>query len=156
MSGRVVDVDKGFKAFMLRMKKAAEGADGVKVGVFDAGPRPGGVTNVMLAAIHEFGVPSSGIPERSFLRSTVDANQAKYQRLEKTLAKQVTEGRLTRRQVLELLGQQAVADVKARITSQTGFAPLKEKTIARKGSSKALIDSGQLVGSITYQVGGAS
>lgn len=154
MSSGVKDVDKGMSAFMLRMRKAAKESGGVKVGVFDTGAREGGVSNALLAAIHEFGSPSRNIPETRFLRGTVEQHQAKYIQMEKALFARVTNGKLTARQALELLGQQAVADVKARVVSQTGMPSLKPETIRRKGSSKRLIDTGQLLNSITYQVQG--
>jgi hypothetical protein len=46
---------------------------------------------------------------------------------------------------------QAAADVQAYMVNGK-FAPLKAKTIKRKGSSKPLIDTGQLRQSITYRV----
>ncbi len=54
------------------------------------------------------------------------------------------------------VGNYGASEVKKGIVSgspggQT-FAPLSPVTIARKGSSKPLIDKGDLVGSITYQV----
>jgi phage gpG-like protein len=151
--GHVSDIDKGLKGFLLQMRKAAAESGGVKVGVFDTGARGAdGVTNVQLAAIHEFGAPSKGIPETRFLRGTMDANQAKYVKMEERLALQVIDGKLEPKAALELLGQQAVADVKARVVAQTGMPALKPETIKRKGSSKRLIDTGQLLGSITYQL----
>lgn len=54
------------------------------------------------------------------------------------------------------VGNYGVSEVKRGIISGSpggeAFAPLSSFTIARKGSSKPLIDKGDLVGSITYQV----
>ncbi|WP_252715295.1 hypothetical protein [Acinetobacter junii] len=53
--------------------------------------------------------------------------------------------------IKQILGMQAAADVQMYMVNGK-FAPLKAKTIKRKGSSKPLIDTGQLRQSITYKV----
>ena len=60
------------------------------------------------------------------------------------------------KQAAERVGNYGASEVKKGIVSgvpggQT-FAPLSPVTVARKGSSKPLVDKGDLVGSITYQV----
>lgn len=92
------------------------------------------------------------IPERSFIRSTIDENAAKYHDLVKKLAGLVIDGKMLTRQALGMLGLRVVADIKRRI--QRGIdPPLKQATIDRKHSSKPLIDKGQLLNSITHEVG---
>ena len=60
------------------------------------------------------------------------------------------------RQAAARVGNYGASEVKKGIVSSSPggqtFAPLSPITIARKGSSKPLIDHGDLVGSITYQV----
>lgn len=92
------------------------------------------------------------IPERSFIRSTVDENAGKYNRLAKALMRKIVGGQLELRQALGLIGAKVQADIKRRI--QRGIdPPLRPRTIERKRSSKQLIDTGQLLNSITYEVG---
>lgn len=110
-----------------------------------------GLTNLALATIHEFGSPAAGIPERSFIRASIDANQAKYFRFVQKLAGRVVLGQVSTERVLNLLGLLMVSDIQARIESGIG-PPLKQATIDRKGSSKPLIDSGILKNSITHTV----
>ena len=59
-------------------------------------------------------------------------------------------------QAASKVGNYGASEVKKGIVSGApggqNFAPLSSMTIARKGSSKPLIDKGDLVGSITYQV----
>jgi hypothetical protein len=63
----------------------------------------------------------------------------------------VIEGKRTSDQVLEILGQRAVGQIQERIAS--GIAPANApSTVAKKGSSTPLIDTGVLRSSITYQV----
>jgi hypothetical protein len=105
-------------------------------------PNPAGVTKP-----HEI-----VIPERSFIRSTIDEHAEQYHELVKKLAGMVIDGKMMTRQALGLLGARVVADIKRRI--QRGIdPPLKQATIDRKHSSKPLIDKGQLLNSITHEVG---
>lgn len=104
---------------------------------------------VMVAAVHEFGSEDGTIPERSYLRSTVKEQNNKYLRL---FSKVVNKGIRERREPeFAKVGEQAVTDVKRKIRSRIPPA-LKAATIARKGSSSPLIDTGQLIGSITSVV----
>ncbi|MDE9495734.1 hypothetical protein KKJ09_19635 [Xenorhabdus bovienii] len=109
-----------------------------------------GISNAVVAAAHEFGVPGH-IPERSFLRSTVSENK---ENAAKFLAKNIREALLTdgdKETPFALLGEKIAGEVKRKI--QAGIdPPLDPKTIKRKGSSKPLIDTGQLLQSITYEV----
>ncbi|MEI6806718.1 MAG: hypothetical protein WCK49_09480, partial [Myxococcaceae bacterium] len=88
---------------------------------------------------------------RSFIRDTHDLNlQANLERL-KRMEEHVLMGRLTQHQVLTYLGEVAATQMTSRINQ--GIAPaLKPATIKRKKSSKPLIDTGQLKGSIGFQV----
>lgn len=132
--------------------RASAGGTVLDVGVFDTGqPRQGAqATNAEIALVHEFGSPAAGIPERSFLRSTIDAHRARYTAAIKKIAAQVLKGKDTYT-AMNLLGMSAAADVKR--TIQQGVAPpLQPETIARKGSSKPLIDTGQLITSVTWRL----
>lgn len=157
----VKDTDKGFAIFMKRARKHAKATGGVEVGIFDTATRqanPGDhgqpTTNIQVASWMEFGVPERRIPERSFLRSTVDRNAKKYEELLKRAHEKALNDGADEKHLLALIGEVAVADVRQTIRSQ-GFGewePLKESTIQAKGSSQALIHTGQLMNSITYKV----
>jgi hypothetical protein len=161
MKSHVRDIDHGFQELKAELKRlAAEGLE-VKVGILgdtDKNERTDGpLTNVEIGAIHEFG--GGNVPQRSFLRSTVDLKQAEYRRLiNNGLRKMVTHRGGSLRdgamRLLELVGMKAAADVKARITEGAGIPPpLAPSTIARKGSSRPLVDTGQLLNSISWKVG---
>ena len=91
------------------------------------------------------------IPERSFLRASFDKNVAKYTKFLADGATRITERKATLKQVLGQLGVLAVSDTINLIRS--GIAPpLKPATIARKGSTTPLIDSGQMVQAIKPKV----
>jgi len=116
-----------------------------RVGVFE-----GEIARI--ATIHEYGAPEAGIVERSWLRETLRRKHAELVALQGKLTRLVIAGRLAPRAAASLLGTWAAGAIKARITSEGDFAPLAPSTIAAKGSSRPLVDTGQLVGSITYVV----
>lgn len=120
---------------------------GVPVGKSEADGTP----VALIAAVHEFGSPQKGIPERPFLRTTIQENRAKYVQLNRRNLVEVLNGKMNVEQALGQLGEVAKGDVQAKIASG-GFAPLKEATIKRKGSSKPLIDTGQLRQSIAWEL----
>ena len=109
------------------------------------------ITMPDLAAIHEYGAPSRNIPERSFLRASITLNQGKYGKYLLGEVKDLLLLRTTPTKIKQVLGMQAAADVQMYMVNGK-FTPLKAKTIKRKGSSKPLIDTGQLRQSITYRV----
>lgn len=85
------------------------------------------------AFYHEFGTVT--IPERSFIRSTMKKNARRYAAMEKRLAKQVADGKLTAKQALEWIGDEIAADMQAAIGRN--IPPrLKDATI--KGKKRKL------------------
>lgn len=118
------------------------------------------MTLVEIAATHEFGSSDGHIPERSFIRSTLYVRSAKQ--LEEKItaaAKLVIDGKLDAGKALALLGTFAASEIKNTITMNEAdaygeypYPPLADSTIAAKGSSVPLIDTGQLKNSITYVV----
>lgn len=155
MSGSIVVVDHGWDDLMRAMHRAAQDEPHVKVGVVGDGAgqshADSGLTNAELAAVHEFGTIDGHIPERSFLRSTIDENAEKYHDFAKALHLKVIEGKITTTDALGLFGARVVADVKRKL--QAGIdPPLADSTVDRKGSSKPLIDTGALINSITWML----
>lgn len=116
-----------------------------------------GLTMTEIAAIHEFGSPAAGIPERSFIRSTFNVvRAADLQALVRRLAKQVVHAQMPITQALGILGQWGAAAVKNTIRTKRTIGPepqeLKPATIAAKGSSTPLVDTGRLLNTINYEV----
>lgn len=136
---------------LLKIVRASAGGSSVEVGVFEDSPsRKEEITNAEIALVHEFGSPAANIPERSFLRSTVDANREAYHKAIDRVAQHKLDGKDTS-QELDRLGMRVAADVKR--TIQAGIdPPLQPETIARKGSSKPLVDTGQLITSVSHRV----
>lgn len=128
----------------------------------------GEISLMELAAIHEFGSPAAGIPERSFIRSTVNGKRAEINghiekivggAMKKLLAREVLHSHDVREAVkhsLGLLGTRVAAMMRATIRARQTTGPeaqaLKPATIARKGSTLPLVDTGQMINAITYEV----
>jgi hypothetical protein len=143
----VTDNDKGFH----RVLAALGALGGVSLGIqgAEAGrahPASPGITLADLGAIHELGL---GVPERSWLRSWVDANQNQIFE-DCTLAMQrVILLQLTKDQALELLALKWQGELQAWISGGNVSPPLAETTVERKGSSVPLVDTGALRSAIT-------
>lgn len=149
----VKDIDHGWtklKAELLRLKEKSVVLVGVQ-GDLAAEPHAGAdVSNVQIATFQEFGT-TRGVPERPFLRGTIDENRERYANMVQKSAERIVDGKSSVDKELALWGEKIVGDVKQRIAAGID-PPLQPATIARKGSSKPLIDSGQLRNSITYTV----
>ena len=156
MAGSVIVNDKVWKKIRKIMLRAAAEKRFVKVGVLaskdgDAQVAPG-FTMVDLATTHEFGSPSAGIPERSFIRATF-ADTTALEKVTKPLAKALVTGKLSMRDALDKLGLWGATAVKKFITAGDPIAPpLKAATITAKGSDRPLVDTGRLVGSIQWEI----
>jgi len=148
----IIDTDKGFARIVGNIKNAAKQAY-VSIGIHqEEGNQQHGVFTVaQIAAVHEYGSEDGKIPQRSFIRDTHDLNlQANLERL-KRMEEHVLMGKLTQHQALTYLGEVASKQMVSRINQ--GIAPaLKPATIKQKGSSTPLVDTGQLKGSIGFQV----
>lgn len=124
----------------------------VRVGVLgDGGYHDADLTNAELLAIHEFGAPRAGIPERAPVRTAFDQHERAWQALAAKLLKAVIAERLAPEQALGLLGERAVADM--RTTIRAGLPPpLQPATVRRKGSTTPLIDTGRLLQAIAWEI----
>jgi len=148
--------DNGAAKLLADLK--ALGAMKVRVGVLADEPKRAGegrgsrASLLEVAAMHEFGAPGANIPQRSFIRGTVDAKRAEIAAKQAALAKQVAAGEVDPRAALERLGASVAGMVQTRIAEGID-PPNAPATEERKGSKKPLIDTGQLRSSVTWQVG---
>lgn len=140
------------------------------------------LTNVKLATIHEFGAPSRGIPERSFIRAPFAQHREEYIELLAALVKAaVYEGRMPYTKALRIVALKMATDMKLHVTTGPGVQPpnapatierkikkglwnLEARNAKRRKQGKpliaqkdlpnprALVDTGRLVGSITWAV----
>ena len=117
--------------------------------------REGGVTNAQLLYLHENGVPSHNIPPRPVLIPAV------REAATRSAIKSMLRAGAARAMIGDVAGADAYynkAGMLGRsacqkyITEGGNLAPNAPSTIARKGSSTPLIDTGSMLGSITYEV----
>ncbi|NOG26567.1 hypothetical protein [Lysinibacillus fusiformis] len=123
----------------------------VEVGIF------GSDEYVMVASVHEFGATiqrekgSISIPERSFLRTTFDEKNEEWASFFKNQLKHVLALQMGVQTLFNRLGARMVGDIQEKITDLDA-PPNAPSTIAKKGSSNPLIDTGGLRMRITYRV----
>ncbi len=126
----------------------------VQVGVLGDGRTESGESILEIAAIHEYGAPGAGIPKRSFIRFTVKQRKADINRVIIRMASQVLTKGLTIDSALNVIGEFTKSAIKQSIVNKLIKQDLKPATIKRKGSSTALVDTGQLLNAITHKVVG--
>lgn len=156
--GEILDLDMGWDALLQTVTRVMRDKPALEVGIVGdeaQNPHPSsktGETIAQIAARHEFGI---GVPERSFLRATFEANKRTYQGLMvEGLADELLSSIKQRRAFdaksaasMKRLALVMEGDVKKRIAA--GIPPPNSpRTIKRKGSSTPLIDSGVLRRSI--------
>lgn len=153
----VIVRDLGMNAWIRRWKKLHQTA-WVQVGI--QGPEAlqqhgesAGKTNVEIAVAHEFGVPKTNLPQRSFIRTPVSDNADKYQRMIKKQTDAYLAGKISLEVGLGRIGLQAVTDIRNAIKKRIP-PPLKQRTIDRKSENNEtpLIDTRQMMRAVTYAV----
>ncbi|MGE7988950.1 hypothetical protein [Lysinibacillus fusiformis] len=129
------------------------GEYGIEVGVYGSDDS----YYAMIAAVHEFGITirkakgSIVLPERSFLRTTFDEKNDEWFKFVKKQMPKLLNEQMNARTICERLGAKMVGDIQIKLT-QLSDPPNAPSTIAQKGSSNPLIDSGGLRMRITYKV----
>lgn len=110
---------------------------------------PDGTSVIMVGAVQEFGSPSRGIPERSYLRSTINEKRRTYKALLAKLGAKIGTGEITSAKAMNILGATVQADVQEKIRKLRA-PPNAPLTVLEKGSSNPLIDTGHLRQVITW------
>lgn len=129
-----------------KLAKELQQSGSVKVGLpKGSNAYPDGTSVIKVGIMHEFGSPANNIPQRSFLRATVEENQPGYKKMFRKLSEGIVDGRLTELKALNLVGLKVTGDVQTRISD--GIRP---RLKYREGTP--LYNTGHLLQSITYQV----
>ena len=162
---RVIEKDLGWKD-ILKQLKIIEKKPFVKVGLLPiTGSKPKTSTQISdgkktkststQTTVLEVGIRNEfgeGVPERSFVRSTADQNSGQWNAIIDANVSRIYLGRQTVKGTLNIVGLKATSDMKQKIRNgDPKWAPNAPSTIRRKGSSKPLIDTSQLVNSIAHK-----
>jgi hypothetical protein len=152
VSAKFSDTDKGYKDLVKRVYGIERPT--VDVGVLDAGGGlvyPDGTATILDVAIwNEFG--TKNIPSRSFIREWFDENEDQLRADLRVLMESVVAGKRTKEQILEIIGQRAVAQIQERISSSIPPPNARSTVRQKKGSETTLVDTGLLRSSVTYKV----
>lgn len=146
----VKETDLGWDAIRRRLLEANGLA--LEIGVFDTSPRYDTKwTNVEIAGAMEFG--TDRIPARPFISTTIDDRGEDLFALAGDLQWEVAVGFMTTEVALNRIGNAAVRMIRETIDrGHQSWAPLSDVTIARKGSSRSLIDTKSMYSAIEYRV----
>ncbi len=119
----------------------------VKVGFQDGQKYPDGTMVVDVAAWNELGTVN--MPSRPFMRDSVDENEEKIVKFLQAKAVDIIKNGKTAEQVLKEVGVFQKGIIQDTIVSGS-FKPNSPATIAKKGSSKPLIDTGIMRNSVNF------
>lgn len=140
------DGSKALKKLEELQAKFPKGKRTVSVGVpKDANNYLDGTSVLMVAIVHEFGNDDIGVPERSFIRTTIFENREEYKDFIRKLSKKMVAGKMDTPQALGLLGLKVSSDIKEKIRTLDS-PPLKHRV------GNPLVDTGHLIEVITFQV----
>lgn len=143
----IVEKDLGWE----RIKKELKHLDNsyTAVGWFGTGSSP--ETNVAgRAMVNEYGSPANRIPSRPFIRKTATLHQKKLEERKTIEYNKILEGNQSSKKALARVGEWYVGRIKWVITT-VKFIANAPLTTAIKGSSRPLIDTGQMRNSTTHR-----
>lgn len=145
----VKDIDLGWEKIIKNMKTLDKKV--LKVGIQEGDMSADGKnTMAYIGSIHEYGAEHI-IPQRSFIRSTLDDNSSQIANLSGQLGAKIIEGKQTPEQALNLIGLKVAGMIQEKITDGN-FTPLSPATVRAKGDNKPLIDTGRMRASIKHKL----
>lgn len=147
MNNDVRDIDHGFD----KLIRGMEGLDShsVKVGIQSDAGEHDGVDLVDIAVWNEFGTKT--IPARPFMRHTAENQADNASKVGDRYVGLVIEGKLNPVEVYKRIGEWYQGVQRDAVRSGP-WVPNAPSTIAKKGSSRPLIDTGKMVNAIRYEV----
>lgn len=139
---------KKFAAILQKLLVDLSKSRTVKVGFLAGSTYPGGTPVAMIAAIQNYGAPRAGIPPRPFFTNMIAAKSPEWPQ---TMRNLLVANNYNTKKTLELMGEGIKGQLQQSIRD-TNSPPLKPATIRRKGHAKPLIDTGQLINSVNFEV----
>lgn len=110
------------------------------------------LTNATVASLMEYG--TSTAPARPFIGPTFKKNRGRYLiMITETIMRAQREHRQVRKSEWNKIGAQMKKDIKDYVLKGAGVPPPNaDSTIAKKGSSRPLVDSRQMISAVDYSV----
>ena len=105
-----------------------------------------------IAFLNEFGSMCGNIPARPFFRQTLSQNKH-FESDIKTLVSDMLDFKITLKSGYRKVGVKIQGELQAQFTKGS-FVKNSKATIKAKGSSRPLIDSGQLRRAVSWRIGG--
>lgn len=154
---KVIDKDLGYSKWLKQMEAVSK-KPFTKIGILGDGEADEeGVTVLQYGSANEFGASGAGknrnidIPERSYIRSTVDERKRRIFGKAFKLQEDIFLGKMSITKALSIMGILIQSNIIQKIVSLRSPANA-DSTIKKKGSSNPLIDNGRLRQSINYEV----
>lgn len=147
----IKEIDNGYKKYLNSIKELNNSA--VQIGLFaEVGDKV-----LTKAIVNEFGTTQAGknrniiIPERSFIRATYNKQYKKVAKRFSQIFESFSNKKFDIKTKLKFIGIEQVSETQSTITN---FKTPKNapSTILRKGSSKPLIDTGEMRMKINYKI----
>lgn len=154
MAVRVIDRGAN-KVLRTTSKRRKSHVDVGVIGKKASAPKRGtGSRTITVADVAEWAEFGIGQPQRSWLRAWVDSNEGLINDRIDAETRKVLEGKQTQAQALKRIGVWLQGELQQNIANHpdNGFQANAASTIAKKGSSTPLIDTGQLRSSISHRV----
>lgn len=140
--------DKLKKKLDVLVAGLASGSNTVRVGFLSKSTYPDLTPVAMIAVIQDFGAPSRGIPPRPFFRNMIRDNSKAWPGI---MANLLATTNYDMDKTLNLMGDGIKGQLQKSI-DDTNSPALSPKTIAKKGFSKPLIDTGVMRKSVSWEV----
>lgn len=137
---------KRLQSYLRGMGERLSKADSVDIGFPGGATYPSGESVAAVAAMNEFG--TSKAPPRPFFRSMIAEKSSEWGDATAALLRA---NNYDAASTLGQLGEGVAGQLRQSIASFDG-APLAPSTIKAKGSAKQLVDTGQMLGSVTHVV----
>lgn len=147
MGVKIIDKDLGWKKIIKEMRKFNRSY--TAVGWFGSGDSPKDNLAARMA-VHEYGSPKKNIPSRPVNAQTFEKNKNKIPKIIDKLVSKIIEKKWSAKRALTFLGAWYTGQIKDMFI-KGNFQGLGFKIIKRKGSSKPLIDTGQMRNSVTHR-----
>lgn len=138
----------GLEKLLRELNERAHNASSVSVGFLSGSTYPDGTPVAMVAAVQNFGAPRAGIPPRPFFSNMIADKSREWG---PALGALLVDNGFDAFRALQLAGEGISGQLRQSIID-TNSPALAQATIDRKGFSKPLVDTGQMLQSVAYEV----